>query len=241
MGNYSERIDKIIASTGKLSRSETKKAAKKGSITVNGKAIKDCSAKISNNDVLMLNGEQIFYRKFIYVMLNKPKGYVCSTDDPSSPIVNLLLTPELQKLNLFSVGRLDKNTTGLVILTNDGDLAHRLISPAKHVSKVYIATTLHRISQDTINKFKDGVVLEDGYKCMPATLEELENTVCRVTIKEGKYHQIKRMFEAEGNKVLELNRVSIGGLQLDKGLKLGNFRLLDDSEVHALSHPNTQL
>ncbi|MBE6678072.1 MAG: 16S rRNA pseudouridine(516) synthase [Ruminococcaceae bacterium] len=235
MESYYERIDKIIASTGKLSRNEVKKAAKKGLIKVNGKTTKDCSLKITGTDTLTLNGEVITYSKYIYVMLNKPKGYVCSTDDPSSPTVNILLSEDLQRLNLFSIGRLDKNTTGLVILTNDGETAHRLISPTKHVDKKYIAVTANEIAPNVIDVFKDGAVLEDGYKCMPAELEILSPDRCAITIREGKYHQIKRMFESVGNKVIELTRVSIGNLSLDTGLKQGEYKVLTKPEISALT------
>ncbi len=234
MESYNERIDKIIASTGKLSRSEAKKAAKKGLIKVNGRTVKDCSLKITEDDTLTLNDEEIVYNKYIYIMLNKPKGYVCSTDDPSSPIVNILLSEDLQKLNLFSIGRLDKNTTGLVILTNDGETAHRIISPSKHVDKQYIAETAKEIIPEVIDVFKDGATLEDGYKCMPAVLEILSSHRCAITIREGKYHQIKRMFESVGNKVVELNRISIGGLLLDDGLKQGEYKFLSTADISAL-------
>ena len=235
MQRFNERIDKIIASTGKLSRNEAKKAAKMGKICVNGKIIKDCSIKITEADTLVLDSEQITYNKYIYVMLNKPKGYVCSTDDPSSPIVNLLLNEELKKLNLFSIGRLDKNTTGLVILTNDGETAHKLISPSKHVNKVYIAETAEKIFPEAVSLFKEGLTLKDGYKCMPAFLELISPTCCRITLREGKYHQIKRMFEALDNKVVELTRISIGEILLDNGLKQGEYRFLSRDEAHRLT------
>lgn len=239
MENYNERIDKIIASTGKLSRSETKKIAKKGGICVNGKPIKDCSVKVTSADTLTLFGEPIVYHKNIYIMLNKPKGYVCSTDDPSSPIVNELLNDELKKLNLFSIGRLDKNTTGLVILTNDGETAHRLISPTKHVNKVYIVTVAQDVSPEAVELFESGIILDDGYKCLPAVLELIDERRCKVTLREGKYHQIKRMFESIGNKVVELTRISIGNLELDRGLKQGDFKVLSEEETAMLCAPKS--
>lgn len=234
MKTFNERIDKIIASTGTMSRSEAKKAAKKGLILLNGTVIKDCSIKATERDELIVKNKRIEYQKYIYVMLNKPKGYVCSTDDPSSPIVNVLLNEELQRLNLFSIGRLDKNTTGLVILTNDGDLAHRLISPSKHVDKIYEVTTKQPIQSNYREAFKNGITLDDGYRCMPAGLEVTGEQTCRVTIKEGKYHQIKRMFDSLGNKVVELNRISIGCIPLDNGLKQGEYRVLTVNETEAL-------
>ena len=238
MDHYNERIDKIIASTGLMSRKDAKKAAKERRILLNGEPIKDCSAKSNENDILTLDGKIIKYEKYIYVMLNKPKGYVCSTDDPSSPIINSLLSPELQKLNLFSIGRLDKNTTGLVVLTNDGILAHNLISPNKHVDKKYYVETKVAIKNSDIEYFKLGATLEDGYKCLPADLHPTGTNKAQIIIREGKYHQIKRMFESIGNKVLDLSRISIGGLSLDIGLKPGEFRILTPEEITLLRNCN---
>lgn len=231
---YFERIDKIIASTGMMSRSDAKKAAKKGLVKLNGIIIKDCSTKASENDDLTVNGRSVRYKKYVYIMLNKPKGYVCSTDDPSSPIVNLLLNEELQRLNLFSIGRLDKNTTGLVILTNDGEIAHRIISPSGHINKVYRVQTKFPIDRALSKNFLDGITLDDGYKCKSAVLDITDETKCTVTISEGKYHQIKRMFEAVGNKVVELNRVSIGKIVLDNRLNQGEYRVLTPDEERLL-------
>lgn len=231
---YFERIDKIIASTGMMSRSDAKKAAKKGLVKLNGIIIKDCSTKASENDDLTVNGRSVRYKKYVYIMLNKPKGYVCSTDDPSSPIVNLLLNEELQRLNLFSIGRLDKNTTGLVILTNDGEIAHRIISPSGHIDKVYRVQTKFPIDRALSKNFLDGITLDDGYKCKSAVLDITDETKCTVTISEGKYHQIKRMFEAVGNKVVELNRVSIGKIVLDNRLNQGEYRVLTPDEERLL-------
>jgi len=231
---YFERIDKIIASTGMMSRSDAKKAAKKGLVKLNGIIIKDCSTKASENDDLTVNGRSVRYKKYVYIMLNKPKGYVCSTDDPSSPIVNLLLNEELQRLNLFSIGRLDKNTTGLVILTNEGELAHRIISPSGHIDKVYRVQTKLPIDRALSKNFLDGITLDDGYKCKSAVLDITDETKCTVTISEGKYHQIKRMFEAVGNKVVELKRVSIGKIVLDNRLNQGEYRVLTPDEERLL-------
>lgn len=232
---FKERIDKIIASTGKMSRKDVKKAAKEGRISLNGIIAKDCSAKATEQDTLLLDGETICYSRYIYVMLNKPKGYVCSTDDPSSPIVNSLLSAELQKLDLFSIGRLDKNTTGLVILTNDGILTHELLSPSKHVEKEYLVETEYEIPSDTAKAFERGAVLDDGYTCLPARLEITDKNKATIVIKEGKYHQIKRMFASVGNKVTELQRVRIGGLRLNNGLKQGEFKVLSEGEISLLS------
>lgn len=234
MENYNERIDKIIASTGVLSRKDTKRAAKEGRIKVNGSVVKDCSLKVSSDDVLSLDDKTVVYNKYKYVMMNKPKGYVCSTDDPSSPIVNSLLSEELQRLDLFSIGRLDKNTTGLIILTNNGVLAHNLISPTKHIDKKYFVKSKLAIDICAIDTFAEGVVLEDGYVCRPAILEIVSESSAYVTIREGKYHQIKRMFESIGNQVVELERISIGDLALDNRLKYGDYRFLTPDEITLL-------
>lgn len=234
MENYNERIDKIIASTGALSRKEVKKAAKERRILLNGNVVTDCAKKATEKDVLVFDGHVIQYKKYIYIMMNKPKGYVCSTDDPSSPIVNELLSPELKRLDLFSIGRLDKNTTGLVILTNDGVLAHKLLSPTKHVNKKYSFETKLPLKQEYVDVFKNGVVLEDGTKCRPAVLEITGEKIGLVTIHEGKFHQIKRMFESVGNKIVSLNRLSIGDVFLDKALNYASFRYLNDEEVTLL-------
>lgn len=231
MDFYCERIDKIISSTGIMSRKDAKKAAKFNRICLNGVSIKDCSVKVTNNDILTLDGNVITYKKYVYFMLNKPKGYVCSTDDPSSPIVIELLPNELQRQNLFSVGRLDKNTTGLLLLTNDGAFAHNLISPSKHVSKVYHVCTKLPIENHYCDVFAKGAVLDNGYICLPAELKILGDNEAIVTVHEGKYHQIKRMFESVGNKVTDLHRISIGGVSLDNRLKPGDFRSLTDNEL----------
>ncbi len=234
MESYNERIDKIIASTGIMSRKDAKKAAKEHRILLNGSVVKDCAAKAGNKDVLTLDGKIIKYNKFIYVMLNKPKGYVCSTDDPSSPIVNELLSDELQRLDLFSIGRLDKNTTGLVILTNDGVTAHKLLAPTKHVNKKYYFETKLPLKEEYKKVFFDGVVLEDGTVCKSALLELSGEKCGFITIHEGKFHQIKRMFDAVGNKITELERISIGTINLDKSLNYADFRLLTEEEILAL-------
>lgn len=234
MEAYKERIDKIIASTGIMSRKDVKKAAKERRILLNGSVVKDCAVKANSEDVLTLDGKPVEYKKYVYVMLNKPKGYVCSTDDPSSPIVNELLSPELQRLELFSIGRLDKNTTGLVILTNDGALTHRLLAPNKHVDKKYRFETKLPLKEEYVKIFAEGVVLEDGTICRSAKLSIEGNNNGVVIIHEGKFHQIKRMFEAVGNKITALERMSIGDVTLDKALKYGSFRHLTAEEEAAL-------
>lgn len=235
MEKYKERIDKIIASTGLMSRKEVKKAASHKRIALNGKTVTDCSVKATEKDNLTLDKKSITYNKYIYIMLNKPKGYVCSTDDPKSPIVNLLLSEQLQKAKLFSIGRLDKDTTGLVILTNDGALTHNLLSPSKHVDKKYYYCCKSELSGEDIKKLTDGITLEDGTQCKPARLEPAGETDGYITISEGKYHQIKRMFAAVGNGITDLERVSIGAVTLDNALKYAEYRHLTEDELAALN------
>lgn len=234
MEKYKERIDKIIASTGIMSRRDVKKAAAKQRIHLNDAPVKDVSIKATEADTIMLDGKPIEYKRFIYVMMNKPKGYVCSTDDPSSPIVNVLLREQLQHLNLFSIGRLDKNTTGLVILTNDGVLAHDLISPSKHVYKKYYFETKRALEDGYAERFKSGITLEDGSLCRPAIYESTSENSGYLTICEGKFHQIKRMFLSLGNEITELHRVSIGAVSLDNTLKYADYRLLTEEEINSL-------
>lgn len=235
---YKERIDKIIASNGYLSRKDVKRAAQNRRITLNGKVIRDCSTKASQNDTLCIDGKQVHYVKFIYLMLNKPKGYVCSTDDPKSPTVLDLLPEEYKRAELFSIGRLDKNTTGLVILTNDGKLCHDLLSPTKHVEKTYIASLKNPFDESYIKSFADGITLEDGYVCKPAKIISYDDNICTLSISEGKFHQIKRMFESVDNKVMDLERISIGSIELDKALKQADFRPLTAEEIKTLGKEN---
>ncbi len=231
---YNERIDKIISSTGLLSRKDVKRAAQNRRISLNGQIIRDCSIKATNTDILCLDGTPIVYKKYIYIMMNKPKGYVCSTDDPKSPIVLELLPEEYKRAQLFSIGRLDKNTTGLIILTNDGKLCHDLLSPSKHISKTY-SVTLKFPAEATYDKaFTEGVILDDGYICKPAKLISMNQHHCVLSISEGKYHQIKRMFESLGNKVVELERLSIGDIKLDNAMKQAEFRHLTNDEILSL-------
>lgn len=233
MENYNERIDKILSSLGLMSRKDAKKAALARRITVDGLPVRDSSLRVGAANKLCLDGKEISYKKHTYLMMNKPQGYVCSTDDPKSPIVTELLPIEYKRRELFSIGRLDKNTTGLIILTDDGVLAHELLAPKKHVAKTYRLTTEKPIGEDTKTKFREGVNI-GGYTTAPALLEIIAEREAYITITEGKYHQIKRMFEALGNKISSLERVNFGGIDLDKALESGNFRVLTDEELKLL-------
>ena len=230
------RIDKFLTSCGKCSRTEASKLAKRGEITVNGKTVKDTSLHIDpEKDVITLSGEALNYQKFVYIMLNKPEGYVCATED-AGPTVIELLSPELQKMGLFPCGRLDKYTLGLMLITDDGELAHKLLAPKSHVEKSYRFGSERGVSEEERVRLEEGVHIEGGYLTKPARLKlDGENASSGViTIREGKYHQIKQMFEATSNKITYLERISFGPLKLDAALSRGEWRFLSESEIEAL-------
>ncbi len=228
------RIDKLISEAGFASRSEAAKAAKKGNVTVNGEAVKDLSRHIDpEKDVVTFFGEIVSYQKNVYIMMNKPEGYVSSTDDPSAPIVLELLDERLQKLGLFPCGRLDKYTVGLLILTNDGPAAHRMLSPKKHVEKTYRFKLAHVITAEEVASLEVGVDI--GFMTKPCSISMLSDTEGDITLVEGKYHQIKRMAEAVGNKIVYLERTSFAGIALDRSLARGEWRYLDENELEKLS------
>lgn len=234
-----ERIDKILANLGYGSRKEIKKLAKKGDIEVEGKIIKDVSAKVDPNTmVIKVFGEEILYRKYVYIMLNKPNGVVSATHDNYDETVIDLLPIEYQVFKPAPVGRLDKDTVGLLLLTNDGELNHRLTSPKHHVDKVYYAEIDQKVDENDIEEFKKGIVLEDDYECLPAKLEIItaneHGSEILLTIREGKFHQVKRMFIARGKEVVFLKRVKMGPLELDENLAEGLFRELTQEELAQL-------
>ena len=213
-----ERLDKILSNLGYGSRKEIKQAVKKGLIEVNGEVVKDNGMQIDPEvDKIFVNGEEIFYRKYIYLMMNKPDGVVSATYDNRDETVVDLLEIEHQVFNPFPVGRLDKDTVGLLLLTNDGELNHRLISPKWKVDKVYYAKIDKKVTEEDIKKFKKGITLDDGYLCKEAKLEILSATEdgseVMVTIQEGKFHQVKRMFEAVNKSVVYLRRVEFWNIK----------------------------
>lgn len=225
------RIDKLISETGYASRSEAAKAARKGNVTVNGVEVKDLSRHIDpEKDVVTYFGEVVEYIKNVYIMMNKPEGYVSSTDDPSGPTVIELLPERLQSWGLFPCGRLDKNTLGLVLLTNDGAAAHRMLSPKKHVEKTYFFRLKKPISVDEIATLEAGVDIGD---CLtkPCRVEMTAEQEGYITLVEGKYHQIKRMAEAVANKITYLERVTFAGIKLDTTLERGEWRYLNEEEM----------
>ncbi len=231
-----ERLDKVLANLGYGTRKEVKSLAKDGLIEVDGSIIKDSSIKVDPNICkIKVSGELVNYRKYIYLMMNKPDGVVSATFDNYDETVIDLLEPEHQAFNPFPVGRLDKDTVGLLLLTNDGELNHRLISPKWHVDKVYYAEIDKVVNEKDVEAFEEGITLDDGYKCMPAKLEILQaykdGSKIRVTIQEGKFHQVKRMFNSVNKNVVYLKRIKFGALSLDSNLQEGESRELSNEEL----------
>ncbi|MBP3606234.1 MAG: rRNA pseudouridine synthase [Clostridia bacterium] len=230
------RIDKFLSECGLASRKEAAKAAKAGGVTVNGAPVKDLSGHIDpERDRVAFLGRSVEYRKFVYILLNKPEGYVSATEDKAHPFVTELLPEEYRRMGLFPVGRLDKDTVGLMILTNDGPSAHRLLSPRHHVEKEYRFTCKVPLAPDAERIYAEGITLADGYECKSARLlADADRMGGRITLTEGKYHQIKRMLGAIDNRILTLERIRFGGISLDKSLERGAWRLLTAEEERAL-------
>lgn len=233
------RIDKLLSNIGIGTRKEVKKFIKEGLVLVNGNTVKDAGLIVdTESDEILFDGEKINYKEFIYIMINKPKGVISATYDEVEKTVIDLLPQELKARNPFPVGRLDKDTEGLLLITNDGDLAHQLLSPKKNVIKKYYAEILGFVNESDIKAFNEGIILEDGYKTLHANLEILfsssDVSKVYVYIREGKYHQIKRMFESVGKKVIYLKRLAMGSLTLDENLKPGEWRELSEEELSFL-------
>ena len=233
------RLDKFISTTTTLSRAEAKKVIKKG-ILINDKLIKTPDYKIDEfKDQVIVNGNRLVYQKYVYIMMNKPKDTVSATEDAIERTVVDILRDEDRIYKVFPVGRLDKDTEGLMLLTNYGELAHKLISPKKDVEKKYYVEVSGELKNEHLKIIKEGVILEDGYRCKPARLEILDssegNSKANIFITEGKFHQVKRMMESLGATVTYLKRLSIGSLKLDENLKLGEYRYLTDDELNKLT------
>ena len=230
------RIDKFISELGVASRKEAAKIAKGGGVLVDGVAVRDLSAHI-NPDVQRVTflGRELSYSKYVYVMLNKPAGYVSATEDSRLPVVTELLPEELRKRELFPVGRLDRDTVGLMILTNDGNLAHLLLSPKRHVAKDYYFESAEPLPAHAEEKFASGIILADGYECKEAKISLDEGRRSGIiTLTEGKYHQIKRMVASFDNAVTYLKRTSFATIPLDESLAQGEWRYLSDEEIKIL-------
>ena len=233
------RLDKFISTTTTLSRAEAKKIIKKG-ILINDILVKSPDYKIDEiNDQVIVNGNRLFYQKYVYIMMNKPQNVISATEDAIDKTVVDLLEEKDRIYKVFPVGRLDKDTEGLMLLTNDGELAHKLISPKKDVEKKYYVEVSGELKEEHLELVKDGLVIDEGYKCKSARLEILESSkvksIANIYITEGKFHQVKRMMKALGTTVTYLKRLSIGTLELDKTLKLGEYRYLTDKEIKNLN------
>lgn len=230
-----ERLDKLLAGTGKWSRREVKALVRQGLVRVDGRLAASAEDKLDPAAaIITVAGETISLCRFTYVMLHKPAGVLTATEDRKQPTVLDLLPPELRRIGLAPVGRLDKDTEGLLLLTNDGELAHRLLTPKYHVDKRYLARVDGELSAADTEAFARGMTLGDGLECLPAGLEVLPDRVCIVTLREGKFHQVKRMLAARGAPVLYLKRLSMGPLTLDDSLAAGAYRLLRAEEILAL-------
>jgi len=227
-------LDKILADTGLYSRREVAVLISQGRVVVSGELAKSGACKYDPGAVdIKIDGNTVNYTKFHYIVMNKPAGYISSTFDRNERTVLELLDDKYTKLGIFPVGRLDKDAEGLLLLTNDGDFAHRITSPSKNVKKRYFVVFDGEVTDNDIMTFKQGLVLADGTRCLPAKLEATEGGAF-VTVVEGKYHQVKRMMVAIGKPVLYLKRISIGGMILDEMLKTGEFRELTSDDCKSI-------
>ena len=228
-----QRLDKLMAATGRWSRREAKELIRQGRVLVDGVPARSGEDKADpETAAILVDGADLSYRRHTYVMLNKPAGVLSATEDPRQGTVLDLLSPELRRRRLFPVGRLDKDTEGLLLLTDDGELAHRLLSPKYHVDKVYYARLDRPLGEEDRAAFRAGVTLEDGLRCLSADLELLgDGREVRITLREGKFHQVKRMTASRGAQVLYLKRLSMGPLVLDPALAPGEYRPLTDREA----------
>ena len=233
------RLDKFLSDMGAGTRNELKKEIRKSGVNVDGVIVKDPGFSVCDSSHVVFRGSVVVYEEFVYYMLNKPAGIIsASEDDRESTVIDLISEPK--RRDLFPVGRLDRDTEGLLLITNDGALSHRLLSPKHHVDKVYFARVSGILSDSDIELFRDGLVLTDGLECLPADLkilsvsEEEYISEAEITVREGKFHQVKRMFGSVGAEVIYLKRLSMGPLALDPGLAPGEYRRLTPDEMLAL-------
>ncbi|MGN0982991.1 MAG: pseudouridine synthase [Candidatus Limivicinus sp.] len=229
------RLDKLLGDMGIASRSELKQMIRQGRVTVDGRAVTAPETKVDGEKCgIALDGEALRYKSFRYYMMDKPPGVLSATEDGRQKTVLDLVSPEMRRMGLFPVGRLDKDTSGLLLLTNDGDFAHRVISPKSGIKKRYYARVDGELTETDRQAFRQGLVLGDGTKCLPAELELLGQGECLVTVMEGKYHQVKRMLASRGAPVIQLRRLSIGGLVLGNALPPGGWRELEKADLDRL-------
>ncbi|NYF25220.1 pseudouridine synthase [Sporosarcina sp. JAI121] len=232
------RLDKLLSNMGYGTRREIKLLMKKGGVQVNAEPVKDAAQHVDPvKDEVTILGERVVYKEFIYLMMNKPQGVLSATEDKRDQTVIDLLDAEKDIFELFPVGRLDKDTEGFLLLTNDGKLAHNLLSPKKGVPKTYYAHIEGIVTEEDTERFLEGVILDDGYETKPGKLRILKSadvSEIELTITEGKFHQVKRMFEAVDKKVVYLKRLSMGPLALDESLSLGSYRELTEEELQLL-------
>ncbi len=230
------RIDKFVSEQAGISRSDAKSMIKRSQILINGSPVRSADTKIDpDRDIVTVNGRKLVYRQFLYIMLNKPDGVVCATRDGLSSTVLELLPEEFRRKGLFPAGRLDKDTEGFVFITDDGALAHRMLSPKKHIEKEYIVTLEKAAEMRYIDIFASGMTIDGDEKCLPAKLIFTDEPhIVRLILHEGKYHQVKRMMEAVGNRVTHLKRVRMGGIELDTSLAAGECREITAEEMSRL-------
>ncbi len=227
------RLDRLVCEIFKITRKEAKKEISMGNVTVNGQVARKAAEHFTTDDEVCLGGVTGKYQKFVYIMMHKPTGVLSATSDKKAQTVIDILPSHLYQKDLFVAGRLDKDTTGFLLLTNDGDFAHKILSPKNHIPKTYIAELASAVTGDDITAFDAGISLSD-FVCKPALLEPLEGNFAKITIVEGKFHQIKRMFAARNNEVIHLHRVKMGNLSLDEKLAQGQARLITEDELNLL-------
>lgn len=228
------RLDKYISVAAAVSRSDAKSLIKKGRVTVNESVVKTVDAKVSESDKVTVDNKTVIYKKYVYLIMNKPQGILSASTDKKVKTVVDIVPEEFKHYDLFPVGRLDKDTTGLLLITNDGDFAHRIISPKSNIEKKYWVELDGAVTDAHIAQFESGVILADNTKCMPAKLMKLEHNEAEIIIREGKYHQVKRMFGTVGLGVNKLKRLSIGNLELPEDITEGCCRELTEQELQLL-------
>lgn len=232
-----QRIDKIISSQMNISRNDARSLIKGGSVLCDGSVVTDSAFKAdAEKSEITVNGKPLFYKEHIYIMMNKPEGVVSATNDPKTKTVIDIVPESMKRKNLFPAGRLDKDTVGFMLITDDGDFAHRILSPSKHVEKTYVAHLRDVLSGEGKAILEKGAVLSDGTECMDARVRIIddEGKKVEITIREGKYHQIKRMFASVGNEVVFLKRIAMGGLLLDNSLLPGECREISAEELEMI-------